>query len=128
LLANAATPLLVQQVLKDLSSLRSSGRITTITVINIKLSLVVLTIIGVASVQAGTVHAGHTTVHTGGHGNYHGNYHGGNGYYANGGHSVRYWRGGYYGGQYYGSGYYPYNSPFFIGLPIPIPFFIPGFN
>jgi hypothetical protein len=27
-------------------------------------------------VQAGTVHAGHTTVHTGGHGNYHGNYHG----------------------------------------------------
>ena len=101
-----------------------------------RLSLVLLTIIGVASAQAGTVHAGHTTVHSGGHGNYHGNYHGGNGYYArggngyyaNGGHSARYWRGGYYGGQYYDSGYYPYNSPFFIGLPIPIPFFFPGFN
>ena len=108
------------------------------------LSLVVITIIGVASAQAGTVHTGHTTVHTGGgHGNYHGNYHGGNGYahgghgyyanggqryYTNGGHSGRYWRGGYYGGQYYNSGYYPYNSPFFIGLPIPIPFFFPGFN
>jgi hypothetical protein len=100
------------------------------------LSLVLITIIGVASAQAGTVHASHTTVHTGGNANYHGNYHGGHGYYGNGGqryytnggHSTRYWRGGYYGGQYYGSGYYPYNSPFFIGLPIPIPFFIPGFN
>ena len=100
------------------------------------LSLVVITMIGVASVQAGTVHVGHTTVHSAGHGNYQGNYRGGNGYYArggngyyaNGGHSARYWRGGYYGGQYYDSGYYPYNSPFFIGLPIPIPFFIPGFN
>jgi hypothetical protein len=48
-----------------------------------KLSLVLITIIGVASAQAGTVHAGHTTVHTGGHGNYHGNYHGGQ-RYANG--------------------------------------------
>ena len=116
------------------------------------LSLVVITMIGVASVQAGTVHVGHTTVHSAGHGNYQGNYRGGNGYYAhggsgyyarggqghyanggqgyysNGGHNARYWRGGYYGGQYYNSGYYPYNSPFFIGLPIPIPFFFPGFN
>ena len=104
------------------------------------LSFVLITVIGVASMQAGTVHTGHTVVHSGGHGNYHGNYHGnnrggngyyargGNGYYANGGHSARYWRGGYYGGQYYDSGYYPYNSPFFIGLPIPIPFFFPGFN
>jgi hypothetical protein len=108
------------------------------------LSLALITIFGVASAQAGTVHVGHTTVHTGRHGNYHGNYHGGNGYYArrgqgyyanggqryytNGGHSARYWRGGYYGGQYYDNGYYPYNSPFFIGLPIPIPFFFPGFN
>lgn len=107
------------------------------------LSLVLITIIGVATAQAGTVH-------TGGRGNYHGNYHGGNGYYArggqryysnggqryytnggqryytNGGHSARYWQGGYYGGQYYDSGYYPYNAPFFIGLPIP--FFFPGFN
>ena|SRR5271165_4910307 len=95
------------------------------------LSLVLITIIGVATAQAGTVHADHT-----GHGNYHGNYHGGNGYYAhggqryytNGGHSVRYWQGGYYGGQYFDSGYYPYNAPFFIGLPLPIPFFFPGFN
>ena len=104
------------------------------------LSLVLITIIGVASAQAGTFHAGHT----GGNGNYHSNYrggqryyaNGGNGYYArggqryytNGGHSARYWQGGYYGGQYYDSGYYPYNAPFFIGLPIPIPFFFPGFN
>jgi len=114
--------------------------------------LVLITILGVASAQADTVHAGHTTVHTSRHGNYHGNYHRGNGYharggqryyanggqryytnggqryYTNGGHSARYWRGGYYGGQYYDSGYYPYNSPFFIGLPIPIPFFFPGLN
>jgi hypothetical protein len=105
------------------------------------LSLILITIFGVVSAQAGTVHSGHTTVHTGGHGNYHANYHGGHGYYArggqgyyanggryytNGGHSARYWHGGYYGGQYYDSGYYPYNSPFFIGLPIP--FFFPGFN
>ena len=48
-------------------------------------------------------------------------------YYTNGGYSARYWRGGYYGGQYYNSGYYPYNSAFFIGLPIPIPFFFPGY-
>jgi hypothetical protein len=108
------------------------------------LSFFLITIFGVASAQAGTVHAGHTTAHSGGHGNYHGNYHGGNGYYAhggqgyhangrqryytNGGHSARYWRGGYYGGQYYDSGYYPYNSAFFLGLPIPVPFFFPGFN
>ena len=38
--------------------------------------------IGVASVQADTVHVGHTTVHSAGHGNYQGNYRGGNGYYA----------------------------------------------
>jgi hypothetical protein len=92
------------------------------------LSFILITIFGVASAQAGTAHAGHTTVHTGGRGNYHSNYHGGHGYYANGGHSARYWHGGYYGGQYYDGGYYPYNSPFFIGLPVPIPFFIPGFN
>jgi len=94
-------------------------------------SLVLITIIGVATAQAGTVHAGHTT----GHGNYHGNYRGGQRYYArggqryyaNGGHSTRYWQGGYYGGQYYDGGFYPYNAPFFIGLPIPIPFFFPGY-
>ena len=109
-----------------------------------RLGLILITIIGVVSAQAGTVHTSRTTVHSGGHGNYHSNYHGGNGYYAhggngyyanggqryytNGGHSGRYWRGGYYGGQYYNGGYYPYNSPFFIGLPIPFPFFFPGFN
>ena len=103
------------------------------------LAFVVLTLIGVASAQAGTAHPGHTNIHTGGHGYYHGGHgyysrggqgyygNGGQGYYAHGGHSARYWHGGYYGGQYYDSGYYPYNSPFFIGLPIPIPFFIPGF-
>ena len=57
------------------------------------LSLVVITMIGVASVQAGTVHVGHTTVHSAGHGNYQGNYRGGNGYYAHGG-SGYYARGG----------------------------------
>jgi hypothetical protein len=108
-----------------------------------KLSLILI-IIGVASAQAGTVHSGRTTVHTTGHGNYHGNYYGGHGYYAhgghgyyanggqryynNGGHNARYWHGGYYGGRYYDGGYYPYNSPFFIGLPLPVPFFFPGFN
>jgi hypothetical protein len=105
-------------------------------------SLILITIAGVASAQAGTVHAGHTTVHTGGgrgnyHGGYQGNYHGnyggghgyyGHGYYAHGGHGGRYWRGGYYGGRYYNGGYYPYDSPFFVGLPIPVPFFFPGFN
>jgi hypothetical protein len=110
------------------------------------LSLILIIIFGVASAQAGNAHAGHTTVHTGGRGNYHGNYHGvhgyytygiGNyhndyhrsyGYYSHGGNSVRYWHGGYYGGQYYDGGYYPYDSPFFLGLPIPFPFFFPGFN
>jgi hypothetical protein len=99
------------------------------------LSFVLVTIIGVATAQAGrTEHAGHTAVHTGGHGNYHANYHGrngyhgGNGYYARGGYRTRYWHGGYYGGQYYDGGYYPYNSPFFVGLPIPLPFFFPGFD
>ena len=106
------------------------------------LSLVLLTIIGVASAQAGNGYPGHTTVHNGGRGNYHGNYHEGNGYYARGGngyynhggqgyyangrHSGRYWHGGYYGGQYYDGGYYRYNSPFFIGFPFP--FFFPGFD
>jgi hypothetical protein len=79
------------------------------------MSLVLITIIGVASAQAGTVHLGHT----GGHGNYQGNYHGGKGYYARGGqryytngwHSARYWHDGYYGGQYYDGGYYPTTRP-----------------
>jgi hypothetical protein len=92
------------------------------------LILVLLTMVGLASAQAGTVHAGHTTIHTGGRGGYHGNYHGGYGYYARGGHNGRYWRGGYYDGRYYDGGYYPYSSPFFLGLPIPVPFFVPGFN
>jgi hypothetical protein len=93
------------------------------------LSFVLVTIIGVATAEAGrNEHAGHTTVRAGGRGNYHTNYHGGNGYYAHGGHRARYWHGGYYGGQYYDGGYYPYNSPFFVGLPIPLPFFFPGFD
>jgi hypothetical protein len=49
------------------------------------LSLVLLTIVGVASAQAGNGHTDHTIVHNGGRGNYHGNYHGGNGYYNHGG-------------------------------------------
>jgi hypothetical protein len=94
------------------------------------LSFVLIALLGVASTQAGTAHVGHTTVHTGGHGYYHGNYHGGynhhgNGYYARGGQSGRYWHGGYYRGSYYNGGYYPYDSPFFVG--IPLPFFVPGF-
>jgi hypothetical protein len=92
------------------------------------LGLILITTIAVTSAQAGTVHAGHTTVHTGRHGNYHGNYHGGHGYYAHQGQSGRYWHGGYYHGSYYDGGYYPYDSPFFVGLPIPLPFLVPGFN
>jgi hypothetical protein len=97
-----------------------------------------LAIFGSVSAYAGTVHAGHmtvhrgATVHTGGNyhrnnyrGNYYGGYHGGHGYYANGGHTRRYWRGGYYGGRYYGPEYYSYDSPFFVGLPIPVPFPVP---
>jgi hypothetical protein len=106
------------------------GRITIYTVKTINtLSLVLITAVCIASAHAGTVHTGHTTVHTGGRGNYHGNYyHGGHGYYAHGGNNGRYWQGGYYHGRYYNGGYYPYDSPFFVGLPIPVPFFIPGFN
>jgi hypothetical protein len=90
-------------------------------------SFILVALLGVASTQAGTAHAGHTTVHTGGRGNYHGNYHGGRGYYAHGGQNGRYWQGGYYRGSYYNGGYYPYDSPFFVGLPVPFPFFVPGF-
>jgi hypothetical protein len=89
------------------------------------LSLVLVAFLAVATAQAGNGHAGHTTIHTGGRGNYHGNYHGGRGYYAHGGHNGRYWSGGYYRGRYYDGGYYPYDSPFFVGLPIP--FLFPGF-
>jgi hypothetical protein len=92
------------------------------------LSLTVLAIFAVVSAYAGTDHRGHTTVHTGGnnHGHYQGGYRGGQGYYAHEGHGGRYWRGGYYRGHYYEGGYYPYDSPFFIGLPIPVPFPVPG--
>jgi hypothetical protein len=94
----------------------------------ISLGFILVTLLGVASAQAGTVHAGHATVHNGGHGNHHGYYHGGHGYYAHGEHNGRYWRGGYYHGSYYDGGYYPYDSPFFVGLPFPFPFLVPGFN
>jgi len=96
------------------------------------LSFVFVSLLGVASTQAGTAHAGHTTVHTGGRGNNHGSYHGGHGYYAQGGQSGRqsgrYWHGGYYHGRYYSGGYYPYDSPFFLGLPIPFTYMVPDFN
>jgi hypothetical protein len=73
-----------------------------------KLSLILLTIIGVASAQAGeTYHGSHGTYHRSG-GNYRG---GGN----------RYYRGGYWHRQYYNQGY----GPFFGWTPIPIP--VPGY-
>jgi len=74
-----------------------------------KLSLILLTIVGVASVQAGeTYHGSHGTYHRSG-GNYHG---GGN----------RYYRGGYWHGQYYSQGYYNQGYGPFTGLiPIPVP-------
>ena len=76
-----------------------------------KLSLILLTIIGVASAQAGeTYHGSHGTYHRSGE-NYHG---GGNRYYSGGGN--RYWRGGYWHGQYYNQGY----GPFFGWTPIPV--------
>jgi hypothetical protein len=118
--------------------LRLEGRIVVTTKKLMKtLFFSLMAIFGTVSAYAGTVHAGQTTVHrgytvhTGGHynhNNYHGNYggyHGGHGYYANEGHNGRYWHGGYYGGRYYGAGYYPYNSPFFIGLPVPFPVPVP---
>jgi hypothetical protein len=87
-----------------------------------KLSLVLLTIVGVASARAGeTYHGNHGTYHHAG-GNYHGGYHAG---YRGGG--SRYYRGGYWHGQYYSQGYYPGNSPFFVGIPFPIPILAPGF-
>ncbi len=92
------------------------------------LSLTVVAIFGVVSAYAGPVHGGHAAVHPGGnnHGHYRGGYHGGHEYYAHEGHGGRYWHGGYYHGHYYDGGYYPYDSPLFIGFPIPVPFPIPG--
>jgi hypothetical protein len=96
-----------------------------------KLSLILLTIVGVASVQAGeTYHGSHGTYQRSG-GNYHGGgsryYHGGgNRYYSGGGN--RYWQGGYWHGQYYNRGYYNQGyGPFFGWTPIPIPIPVPGY-
>jgi hypothetical protein len=82
-----------------------------------KLSLILLTIVGVASAQAGeTYHGSHGTYHRSGE-NYHG---GGNRYYSGGGN--RYWQGGYWHGQYYNQGYYSQGyGPFFGWTPIPVP-------
>jgi hypothetical protein len=82
-----------------------------------KLSLILLTIVGVASAQAGeTYHGSHGTYHRSGE-NYHG---GGNRYYSGGGN--RYWQGGYWHGQYYNQGYYNQGyGPFFGWTPIPVP-------
>ena len=94
-----------------------------------KLSLILLTIVGVASAQAGeTYHGSHGTYHRSG-GNYRAGgsryYHGGgNRYYSGGGN--RYWRGGYWYGQYYNQGYYNQGyGPFFVWTLFPIP--VPGY-
>jgi hypothetical protein len=103
-----------------------------------KLNLILLTIVGVASAQAsGTYHGSHGTYHSSGgnyHGGYHAGYHGGGSRYYRGGGSryyggggSRYYGGGYWHGQYYSQGYYPGNSPFFVGIPFPIPILVPGF-
>ena len=93
-----------------------------------KLGLILLTIIGVASAQAGeTYHGSHGTYHRSG-GNYRGGgsryYHGGgSGYYRGGGNRYysgggnRYWQGGYWHGQYYNQGYGPFSGL----IPIPVP-------
>jgi hypothetical protein len=90
-----------------------------------KLSLILLTlsILGVASTQAGTVYYNNY------HGNYRGYYHGGHGCYGHGCGNGRYYAGGYYRGRYYNPGYYPAYYPFFGGFPVPfIPFVpLPGF-
>ena len=80
-----------------------------------KLSLILLTIVGVASAQAGETYQGsHGTYHRSG-GNHHG---GGSRYY----HGNRYWQGGYWHGQYYNQGYYNQGyGPFFGWTPIPVP-------
>jgi hypothetical protein len=76
-----------------------------------KLSLILLISVGVVAGQA------HGTNHHSG-----GSYHGGGGryYHAGGG---RYYRGNYYNNGYYNNGYYTGGSPFFFGLPFPVPGF-----
>jgi hypothetical protein len=88
------------------------------------LSFIILTAIGVVSARAGG-HVNHVSgnYHHSYHAGYHGGYHGGHGY-----HNGRYYHGGYYHGHYYDEGYYPGDSPFFFGLPFPVPLpFLPGF-
>lgn len=92
-----------------------------------KLSLILITIVGVASAQAG----GHVNYVNHGGGNYHGGrgaYYGRGGYYHGGYyHGGRYYHGGYYrGGRYYYGGYYP-DGGFLPWLPIPVPIPIPGY-
>jgi hypothetical protein len=76
-----------------------------------KLSLILLTICGVAAGQAHGI-----------------NHHSGGSYHASGGRyshasGGRYNRGNCYNNGYYNNGYYTGGSPFFFGLPFPVPVF-----
>ena len=76
-----------------------------------KLSLILLTICGVAAGQAhGINHHSGGSYHASGGGRYS---------HASGG---RYYRGNYYNNGYYNNGYNTGGSPFF-GLPFPVPVF-----
>ena len=86
-----------------------------------KLSLILLTICGVATGQAhGINHHSGGSYHASGGRYSHasgGRYNRGN-YYNNG-----YYNSGYYNNGYYNNGYYTGGSPFFFGLPFPVPVF-----
>jgi hypothetical protein len=89
-----------------------------------KLSLILLTICGVATGQAhGINHHSGGSYHASG-----GRYsHASGGHYshASGGRYNRgnYYNNGYYNSGYYNNGYYTGGSPFFFGLPFPVPVF-----
>jgi hypothetical protein len=94
-----------------------------------KFAIFVITIVGIASAQAG----GHVNYVNHGGGNYHGGraaYYGHGGYYHGGrgayyGHGGYYHGGRYYNGHYYNGGYYP-DGGFLPWLPIPFPIPVPG--
>ena len=84
-----------------------------------QLSLILLTIVGVAAGQAsGTNHHSAGSNHASGGRHYHAS--GGRYYHAGGG---RHYRGNDYNNGYYNNGYYTGRSPFFFGLPLPVPGF-----
>jgi len=89
-----------------------------------KLSLILLTIFGVAAGQAhGINHHSGGSYHASGGRNSHAS--GGHYSHASGGRNNRgdYYNNGHYNNGYYNNGYYTGGSPFFFGLPFPVPVF-----